>query len=291
MLLPKNGKEHFRSFYMGMIGNVIHAVAVVTAAAGAIAEFQIGIGHIGAAAYGTFMRVGGFRLRNGRPVGPGSREGYRAGFGLTGGLFPEQSPGIDPPADRQDVDYILANEEEIVGERHQREQTVGEQTNVGHTDDINGDDGKINHREDPCLYGNDEEQQEMGIRIHGGIGQKQTRVQIGHSSRTIKDQTEDILQQNARQVVKIEPQGAPNIFQGFAHGKIAQQADCQQQGIEISVAVGQNIGKQPPYLPLQDQPPVKAQPVVQKTRSVKHAHDINQCRTKRDIQHQIWYAF
>ena len=43
--------------YMGVIIDVIHAVAVVAVALGAIAEFQIGILSVGPSANGTFMPV------------------------------------------------------------------------------------------------------------------------------------------------------------------------------------------------------------------------------------------
>ena len=44
--------------YVAVVVDVILAVAMVAGAAGAVAEFQLGIGNIGSAAYGAAVGVG-----------------------------------------------------------------------------------------------------------------------------------------------------------------------------------------------------------------------------------------
>ena len=58
-----------------MVVDVIHAVAVVAVAAGAVAEFQLRVGHVGSAADGTAVGIGGFYLCSAGLIRTGIREG------------------------------------------------------------------------------------------------------------------------------------------------------------------------------------------------------------------------
>ena len=63
------------SLNMDMIVDMILTVAVVALALGAVAEFQLRVGHIGAAADGAFVGVGGFRPGGGGSVRACAGEG------------------------------------------------------------------------------------------------------------------------------------------------------------------------------------------------------------------------
>jgi len=68
--------------YMGMVVDMILAVAEVAVTAGAVPEFQLRVGHIRSAADGTLVGVGGFGSGGGGLVGAGAGEGDGAGLGV-----------------------------------------------------------------------------------------------------------------------------------------------------------------------------------------------------------------
>ena len=74
---------------MGVIADVFFAVAVVAVAAGAVAEFQLRIGHIGSAADGAAVGVGGLHRGGAGSIRAGSGEGDHLGLarGLLRGIF------------------------------------------------------------------------------------------------------------------------------------------------------------------------------------------------------------
>lgn len=101
---------------MDVVVDMVYAVAVEALATGTIAKFQPRIGNVGAAADGASVGVIGtdfFVLTkgNGLPVG-------RSGFFLSGKL--------DPPGEWQKIFDILSHEDQIVGQRNQGDQVVGE---------------------------------------------------------------------------------------------------------------------------------------------------------------------
>ena len=107
---------------MSMIADMILTVAVVSVAAGAIAEFQLWIRYIGSAADGTAMGVG---LLGSRPFCPLRwGEGNRPCPNLLGLA---SSMDLCPPSQRQQIADILAEEKQVVGKAHQGEQAVGEE--------------------------------------------------------------------------------------------------------------------------------------------------------------------
>ena len=116
---------------MGMVADMILAIAVVAAAAGAIAELQIGIAYIGAATDSALVSVRGLRSGNGCLVRTGIGEGDYLGPLLLGciALLPEQPTGIGPPGHGHNVQYILAEEQEIVRKGNHGEEIHGEGIN------------------------------------------------------------------------------------------------------------------------------------------------------------------
>ena len=64
-----------RSLNVGVVVDVVFTIAVIALAFGAVAEFQLRVGHIGAAADGAFVGVGGFRPGGGGSVRACAGEG------------------------------------------------------------------------------------------------------------------------------------------------------------------------------------------------------------------------
>ena len=122
---PEEFSSGFVSFDMGVIVDMLLAVAMVTVAAAAIAEFQFRIRNIRSAAHGAavgirrcaFLRAtvegDGTGLLTGRLFGRGM--GYCFGRSLL--IFPNAGNNIQT---------ILAKEQQVIQNGDQREQIVGE---------------------------------------------------------------------------------------------------------------------------------------------------------------------
>ena len=97
---------------MGVIVDVIFAVAEVAVAPGAVTEFQFRVAGIGSAANCTAMRVGNGGLLAAAP-------GERNRSGLIGRcLFLLSTDDSKAPGGRQYVDHISATEDEVVQKSH-----------------------------------------------------------------------------------------------------------------------------------------------------------------------------
>ena len=159
---------------MGMIVDVILTVAVVSIAAGAVAELQLRISYIGSAADSAAMGVDLLGSRPFCPIGWG--EGDRPctnRFGLAA------SVDLCPPRKRQQIGDVFAEEEQIVGKTHQREQTVGEE-DLGEAkiEQFDGVEQQIQQTQDPCFDRNDKENHKLCIGIERGIGDQERHIQI-----------------------------------------------------------------------------------------------------------------
>ena len=95
---------------MGVVVDVVLAVAVVAVAPGAVAELQLRVGAVSAPADGAFV---GIVLLD---LGLAEGDGF-VGCGVDG-LFLE----LPLPAPGQDIDHILSKEQEVVGKADHREQ-------------------------------------------------------------------------------------------------------------------------------------------------------------------------
>ena len=240
---------------MAMVVDMILAVAVVTAAAGAVTKFQIRIAHIGAAADDTSVGIGCLGFCGGCFVRACVGEGDDLGLFLTGavGLFPEEAAGIGTPGTGEHVQHIWAEEQEVVCKRNHGEAVVGE----GIGQQAVQYQRQIYQRKDPCLHRNDEEQKELRVREHGGIAEEQTQVQISYISLTAKDHAPDIHQHNAGEVEQIETQSTPDILHGTAEGIITEKTHSHQK--HIAVIESQRIADQSPDLTMKDRGTVKNQ--------------------------------
>ena len=242
-------------FNMGVVIDVILAVAEISFAAGTVPELQLRIGEVSPAADGAFMGVRRFRgsYRGLIRTGVGEGDGFR--FLLGGSLF-KQPPGIHPPGYGDHIENIFSKEQEIVGKRDDGEKIVRE----GISQQTDDHQRQIQQRENPCLDGNDEQQQELGIGVHGGVGEEQAEIEILRGGITAEDHAVDIHHQYAGQIEQVEFQGTPNIFDRPAERIITNQRDG---GVENVAGIkGQSVGHKTPDLSLQDGFPVKAEHIV-----------------------------
>ena len=179
-----------------MIVDVVFAVAVISCAAGAVTEFQLGITDICAAAYGTAVGIGCFDCGSGGLVRTGTGEGNDFCAILLRRIFflLKQAAGVETPGYRKDIDKILAEKQEIVQQGNEGEKTVGEKTVVGHGDHLPQRENQIKHTENPGLYGDDKEQQKTGIGKQSRVGKEKTQIQTSNRGPTSENQTENILQ-------------------------------------------------------------------------------------------------
>jgi len=145
---------------MAVIRNMVLAVTVIAFAAGAIPEFQLRIGYVGATADGAAMGICRLCLGclpglciEGDNLGP-------LGGGLDGFLS-EEPADLPPPGHGNHIQHILTKEQEIVGEGNDAEEVIGE--GKGHQ--IHQNNGQIHQCEQPGFYRYDEEQQNHFTRL------------------------------------------------------------------------------------------------------------------------------
>ena len=288
---------------MGVIADMILAIAVVAVAAGAIAEFQFRVRDICASADGA--AVGIVRLCRGSALTSGERNG------LAGCRFmvdrPALAPQLCPPGQGQQIGYFAAKKQEIVQQADQREQRMGQQVDgIAHIKHIDAHHDQIEQRHDPRPDGNDKENKELTIRIAGGIGKHQAQVQvIGHVAVQIgklfrcnkilannhflsgaENHGKNIHQHHTGGIEQIKLKGADGQFHRPSQPVEEIQEENINQGI-CAEGIGQQPADQPPDLPLQDFGFIKSQNPVQHLSAVNHGHDRYQSRAQRNVQHEI----
>ena len=149
---------------MDVIADVFFAVAAVAGTAGAISEFKFRIGYICLSTDRAAVGIRTFYCSSTGFIGGSAGEGDNL-WGLFLLFLAEKSCGIGAPGQREDIDHILAEEEEIVGKGNDGEQIIGEAIyhhTVKHK-------SQIDHSKDPGFHRDDIKQQKSCIRIQGGI--------------------------------------------------------------------------------------------------------------------------
>ena len=154
---------------MGVVVNVFLAVTEISITPGTVAEFQLWIRNIRAAADGAAVVVvllcGSLCL--GRP------EGDRAGIDSPVDLF-GLATELQLPGDRQQVDYIPTKEQDVICQSHQRKQIVGEaQDGETQTDYFIKNEEQIEESKDPSPDRNHKEYDEAAFRIQRSIADQQ----------------------------------------------------------------------------------------------------------------------
>lgn len=243
---------------MGVIVDVVLAVAMVTVTAGAVAEFQIGVGRIGTAAYGAAVGVVCFC----GAFGKGNCAGLFLGRRLFAGNVIQEG---------EQIHNVFACKQQIIQKTYQRKQTVWQEGDrVEHVE--NGDCGQqqIHKTQEPCFYRQNKENEEGAVRTCGGKHQKQAQMQIpthigiddiseivNRNSVTIdhhihggaEEHGEDIHHQNAGEIEKIELKSAKRKLYMPAQTVEEIEEDQNHKGVGAGV-VGQNKCDKPPHLTL-----------------------------------------
>ena len=279
--------DHLLLFNMGMITDMILTVAVVTAAAGAVAEFQFRIACVGATTDGTL--VGVVCMLSGRCgfLCGGVGEGYHLGtvlliFGCF--LLLARLLQFDEPGTGKHIQYIFTKEQDVVGKRDHGEAGGGDgicQQAINYKKQI--EDG-----EDACFDGNDEKQQELSIGEHSSIAEEEAQIQIGYIGSAAKNHAPDVHQHKTTEIEQIEAQCTPDMVHSATNGVIAVQCHSHQK--QIAVIKGQWIGNQSPDLSLKNCCPIEDQQGVKNRVLRDLRHQIYQRAAKADVQHQIGNA-
>ena len=270
---------------MGMIADMLLTVAMVALAAGTVAELSVRMGHIGLSADDAAVIVRCPDGSGGGFIGTGTGEGDD--LRLLRGMFlllAEQTLEIGPPGNRDHIQHILAEEQEIVGKGNDGEQIRGEGIGNESVDDQN----KIDQSEDPCLYRDHKEQQEMGVGIQCGIGKKQAQIQVVDIRLTAEDHAVNVHHHDAAEVKQIEFQRAPDIFHGTSQREVAH--EIKKLHDHIATVGQQGIGEQPPDFTPEDSAPVEAENFVKKRILCGEGKQVHHRGTENQIEHQIWDA-
>ena len=98
-------------------------------------------------------------------------------------------------------------------------------------------------------------------------------------------QADKIRQRNAHEVIQIEPEGAPDVFNGPAQGVVAQKQQGRPEQVQSAVQKG--IGDEPPDLAPQDQIRVKGQQLVESLAGIHAVDEIDDAGADGYIKHQI----
>jgi len=280
---------------MFVIIDMILAVAVVAAAAGAVTKFQLRVGHIGASANGAAM----VKITT-AVIGFGT-EGNRAGFRLLcGALFPFRFPqrplvwGTTGDKGKQ-IQNIPSRKNQIAGKTNQREQIVGENGRICENFHTNHENIHDSHK--PGFHRNEIQHQKLRIGIGGGKHQKHTQMQIpGHVQidgvgigHRRKDHGKHIHDQYTGEIKQIKFESSHGHFNS-ASQHIEEIAENQGQENVIADIFSKYIGKQSPDLALQDQSFVKAKIGIQNRIAGHLCHNGHNGRADDDIQHQIGNA-
>ena len=268
---------------MAVVADMVFAITIVALAPGTVPEFQFRIADVGSAADGAPVGIGGFLLFDGF-IRTGVKLDDLWLFGLNR-LFAEFSLCLDPPGQGKNVQYVLAEEQEVVGKRDYREQIVWE----GIGEKIQHNDSQVKECKDPGFHRNDEEQQKLCIREQCCITEEQAEIQIDDAGGTAEDHAVNIHHEHAGEIKQIEPQRTPDGLHGPTQGIVAEQGNCHQQ--QIIDPVGKRIRDQPPDLTLEDFCTVKIKQIVQQIIAGHFTHDVDQGGTQGNIQHQIGNAF
>lgn len=158
---------------MGVIADVVLAVAEVAVAPGAVTEFQLRVTRIRSAADGAAMGVSGGAFL------PGLRAGEGDGASLFRRGFLSETPSrFDLPGHWDQISSFFSEKQEIVRQSHQGEEALGIHTVIcGVGNDQISDIYEIEQSHQPRLDGDDIKEQKLGFRVSGGVAEDQAQIQ------------------------------------------------------------------------------------------------------------------
>ena len=178
-----------------MVVDVVHAVAVVAVALGAVAELHVGVVGVGDAADGALVEVALLLLHV-----PG---GLFEVDGLPGGLMlhPEDQGGEVGPEEED----IVHQGGQDGGQAHRENQG---QHRSGGADDLPGHEEDVQQGQPLGLDGDDEVKPHGDVRVEGGEGQEEGEVHIVHgghgepsqAAEEVGHEAEHNIQQDAAEV-------------------------------------------------------------------------------------------
>ena len=258
--------------------NVIGAEAVVACAAGTIAELQIGIVGVGAAAHGALVAIA--------PLG------FLFLLLAHGGLEVDGLPGgpvADPTgAVGDDVVEIRPEKDQEVHQRHHRQQRVDEVKAQQGEEDLQDEPDGVNGG-DPLDLDGEDEKDHLHIGIEGGEGQEHGHgyiaraVDAGVAESIVADDAGEDGQRHAGEIIEVELGGAP-----FPLEKIADEVaevQRQQQPQRTCGSGDEDEGHKTPDLTPQDHSPVKRQKRDGAVRG-ELQQQIYKSGTENDVAHQ-----
>ena len=265
---------------MGVIVNMVAAIAVVAVALGAVAELHIRVRHVGFPADGAAVGIG-LLLLGGIVYLEVDDLGLRGSLGLL--LKKPAQPVL--PAQGHHVQHVLAEKQEIVAQGHQGKQVAYAVGRRKHTEE---NDRQVHQGKEPGLHRDDEKQQKAGVGVQGGKAQEQAHVQVIHAGGVARDHAEHIHQHHAGEIEDVEFQGAPLPLHSTPKGIVAQKGNQHKEN--VAVHQGQRIGNEPPDLPPENIGPAEAQQIVENGVPCKHGDEVHHGIAQGDIEHQVGNA-
>ena len=151
---------------VAVTADVLFAVTVVAVAAGTVPEFQLRVADVGFSTDGTPVCIGGF----GSSFAGLMRSGIEGDdFGFLLRRFFELPLCVDSPGQGKYIQHIFSEEQEIVCQRNNREEVIGERI----ADQIDQHNNQVEQRKDPGFYRDDEKQKELRVGEQCGITEEQ----------------------------------------------------------------------------------------------------------------------
>ena len=254
---------------MHVVADVVHTVAVVAVALGAVAEFHGGIHLVGDAAHGAFVDIslGLPRLL----LGLLEIDGLLAGFVL------------DPA---EQAGKIARKEQEIVQNGQNGDQCHQEVPADQVLEDGPGKECSIQPGQPLDFHRDEEKDQELCVGVQGGKGKEHGQVHIGHGG-VAGQKAQQHIQYHTHDIEQGELGGAPLPLQRGADHPV--QIGGQGEPDQVAVQGNEHKGDQAPDLPVQD---VGQGEVEQGRKAVlaEHVQQIDQHGTHDDDVHQVGNA-
>ena len=260
---------------MAVVVDVVYAEAVVAAAAGAVAELQLGMAHIGAAAYLAAAGVGLGALL--------ILDAVDFALEVNGGLSPAAAAGADVG------EKLISAEKEIVQHRHKGEKIQGEAASQNAHDENHGvHDGQPLH-----LDGDDEEKQHLHIGEEGGEGEEHAEVDIlgvygiAYSGDEEDEEAVYGCENHTGEEVEIEFGCAPAVFQRLAYEVV----EVEEYEGKEAVGVGdENEGEYAPDLTAENVVGGEGKHTLKAAGGVHHGEKPDDDVADDHVQHEIVYA-
>ena len=226
---------------------MVLAEAAVPGALAAIAELQVGIVRVRAAADGALVVIAPLLLL----LADGLFEVHRLGV-MAIFLLPDKGVNSGP------------DEHQEVQQRHHRQNGAQPAAGQQGLDDADDEHRNIQPGQPLDLHRDEEEQQQPGVREQEGEGQEHGQVHILRAAHGIAragdgggHDGDDGRQQDAAPVIEVEAGGAPLALQGGADPVVEVQTDGQPEG--TAAGGDEDEGDDAPYLAPKDLAAVQIQ--------------------------------